>query len=678
VGAPSAETSANVTEHAKADAERETLTFQAETRQLLDIVTHSLYTDREVFLRELVSNAADALEKLRHVQTAGASVASDGEGTDLQIKISVDERNHTITIQDNGIGMTKEELVRNLGTIARSGSKAFLQELQEAGQSGDVATNLIGMFGVGFYSAFMVADSVSVYSKSAVDPDAPAYMWTSSGSGDYEIVEAEGVSRGTKIVLHLKEDAHSFADEAMLESTIMRYSNFVSFPIYLNRRKVNTLRALWTVDPNEVEEQEFTDFYRYISSAFDKPMFRVHLSSDAPIHLRALFFIGESHLEKQGMGRMPPGVNVYSRKVLIKSKADDILPDWMRFFRGVVDSEDLPLSISRENMQDSALIRKISNVLTRRLLKFLEDQSRKDKDKYLSFFREFGNFIKEGVISDHGNVLKPHLGKLLRFETSKSTPGELVSFDDYISRAAVEQKDIYYLCAPDRSLAEASPYYEAFQKRGLEVIFCYEPVDEFVMAGLMNFDGRRIVSAETADLELPELLKGGDSDAATKGAEGEGKEQAGGLQGEELDQLLQWAKTTLKGVSEVKVTKRLSSTPAIVTGHASESMRKMMKLAGVHQEGMDQVDLEINPDHEIMRALAGLRNADPTTAADVLEQVFDNARCAAGILDDPRTMLPRLNRILAGVSARGLPPAGGSSAQSTASEPTGASSEASQ
>ncbi|KAJ0396936.1 hypothetical protein ATCC90586_003258 [Pythium insidiosum] len=334
------------------DAKADRHEFQAETRQLLDIVTHSIYTDKEVFIRELISNASDALEKLRHLQATGESV--ENPELEPQIVITTDENANTLTIADTGIGMTKSELVENLGTIARSGSKAFLEQIKDKapGASGDALSGIIGKFGVGFYSAFMVADKVEVFTQSAVS-GSQSHLWSSDGSGSYEVAPASDVTRGSKIVIHLKDSCKDYAKAHRVESIIRQYSNFVSFPIMLNGETVNTVQALWTKSESDVTDEEYNEFYKFIANAFDDPMYRIIFKADAPLEMKTLFFIGSTHTEKFGYARLEPGVSLYSRKVLIERNSPDILPDWLRFIRGVVDSEDLPLSLSREKMQDS-------------------------------------------------------------------------------------------------------------------------------------------------------------------------------------------------------------------------------------------------------------------------------------------------------------------------------------
>ena len=407
----------------EAGAAEEKHEFQAETKELLDIVTNSIYTDKEVFLRELISNASDALEKLRHVQVSGVDV--NDKDLPLEIRIYTDEKNGTITIQDTGIGMTKKEMEENLGVIARSGSKNFLKKAKDEvsfihvcsysqGKAGDLGNSLIGHFGVGFYAAFMVADHVDVYSHSATENE--TYCWSSEGSGSYEITKSSSTQRGTTIVLHLKEDQKKFAIDQTINRIIKKYSNFVNHPIRLNGKEVNTVHAIWAMDKNKITEQEYLDFYHFIGQGWDTPMFRLHFTADAPIELKALFYVGSMQTEKMGLGRMEPGVSLYSRKVLIESHSKTLLPEWMRFVYGVVDSEDIPLSISRENMQDSLLVKRIRKILTKKFLRFLNDKSKKDRLEYYAFWNEFNSFLKEGVIQDYDN--RQDLASILMFESS--------------------------------------------------------------------------------------------------------------------------------------------------------------------------------------------------------------------------------------------------------------------
>jgi TNF receptor-associated protein 1 len=475
-----------VTARSFSDTTMEKYEFQAETKKLLDIVTHSIYTDKEVFLRELISNASDSLEKFRFNQVTGKVVSNDD--SPLQINISVDKEKNTITIYDNGIGMTKDELVSHLGTIARSGSKQFVENLKEAGASRD-GDSIIGQFGVGFYSSFMVSDEVTVESVSAtamttaveeaivveegeeVPPPAPptadGYKWTSDGSGDFTVGGTTGSSRGSKITLHLKDTCTDYCDVKKIKDIIKKYSNFVAFPVLVDGIEVNTVSAIWAKDKNSVSKQEYNDFYKYVANAFDTPKYTLHFSADAPIDLKTLLFFPTLHTEKFGMGRMEPSVSLYSRKVLIESKPADLLPSWLRFMQGVVDSEDLPLSIAREKAQDTLLLNKIRDVLTRKIVRFLGERLKRDEEGYVEWYKEFHMFIKEGICMDpqYGD----QLAKLLMFETSQTAEGDVCTLDEYIARCPPEQKNIYYMMAPDRKGAFSSPYYETFKAHDKEV-----------------------------------------------------------------------------------------------------------------------------------------------------------------------------------------------------------------
>src|SRR3954466_5916157 len=507
--------------------------FQAEIAQLLDIVTHSLYTEKEIFVRELVSNASDALEKLRHLQLTEKDIFDDK--LELEINVTTDDKAKTITIQDFGIGVTREELVQNLGTIAPSGSKAFLKALGEGAQKN---ANLIGQFGVGFYSAFMVAKSVKVYTHSWRAGD-PGHVWTSDGSGSYEVEESEGQRRGAKIVIELKDDCAEFSQDWKIKEILERYSAFVSFPINLNGKRINTVQALWLRSKNEIKEEEYTEFYKFQAHAYDEPRFRLHFSADAPLSIHALLFVPKDNTEKLGLSRLEASVSLYCRKVLIDAKPKDLLPEWLRFLKGVVDSEDLPLNISRETMQDKSLIEKLNKVITKRFLKFLDEEAKNRAEAYEEFYKEFGHFIKEGAALDYTH--KDQLTKLLRFESSRTEKGKTTTLTDYVSRVSADQKEIYYLMGPNRASIEAGPYLEGFKARNLEVLFCFEPVDEYVMNNVRALDGKKRAAADNADVKLSDLPK-----------------PEGALSDDDTKALTTWMKETLgERVAEVKASDRL-------------------------------------------------------------------------------------------------------------------------
>jgi TNF receptor-associated protein 1 len=608
--------------------------FQAEIRQLLDIVIHSLYTHREIFLRELVSNAADALEKFRHLHLTEKEVFDDR--LPLEINITTDDTAKTVTIQDFGIGMTRDELIENLGTIAHSGSKSFVKALAENARK-DV--NLIGQFGVGFYSAFMVAKRVRVYARSW-HLEGIGHCWTSDGVGSYEIEESEGQRRGCKIVLELKDDCHEFANATRLKEVLRRYSSFVPFPINLNGEKVNTIQAIWLRSKGDIKEEEYTEFYKYQANAFDEPRLRLHFSADAPLAINALLFVPKDNPEKWGFGRVEPGVALYCRKVLIDAAPKDLLPEWLRFLKGVVDSEDLPLNISRETLQDRTLIEKLNKIVTGRFLKFLEEEAKQRPDSYKEFFQAYSLYLKEGAAMDFTH--RTALTKLLRAESSVLAKGELTSFADYVSRMKEAQKEIYYLVGPSRAALEGSPYFEAFKLRGLEVLFFTEGIDEYVMSHVREFDGKKLVSADSQDVKLDDLPPPAAENA---------------LNDDQTKELASWLKETLGDrVRDVKGGDRLVDSPAMAfnTDFMGPQMRRMMK--AMKQEGADEpvkVDLQINPRHPLVVSLHGLRSAKPDFAKLVAEQVLDNALITAGLLDDSRSMVSRLNKILEAASRHG-------------------------
>ncbi len=601
--------------------------FQAEISQLLDIVIHSLYTDREIFVRELISNAADACEKFRFLQNSGTpSFQSD---VAPGISVATDEKAGTITFADTGLGMTHGDLVDNLGTIAHSGTKAFLKQLAE-NQRPDA--RLIGQFGVGFYSAFMVATKVVVLTRSYL-PDEEGWRWTSENAGGFEIELAADLPRGTQVIVHLKDDAKEFAGADHLRHIIERYSSFIQFPIELNGTRLNTIQAIWARNKSDVPEAEYNAFYQYVGHDHDDPLLRFHFTADAPLAIQALVFVPKRNWENLGLGRTDPGVNLYCRKVLIKDHAPNLFPDWLRFLKGVVDSEDLPLNISRETMQDSALLEKINKVLTGRFLKFLDETAEKDAPLFEKFYAEYARFLKEGVATDFAH--REPLARLLRYESSVLDKGTLTSLADYVKRMPSDQKEIFYLLAPSREAAESSPYFEVFKSRGFEVLFLQDPIDEFVMEHLHEFEGKPVRAAEQAELEA----------VAPPFA-------ANALSDFDAESLAGWLKDTLgERVGKVRPSKRLVDSPAVVVESdrmMTTGMRRILKAMQKDQDTGTETkpDLEINPRHAIVVGLQKARGSDAALAGKVAQQLLDNALVAAGLLEDPRAMLARLNELL--------------------------------
>lgn len=610
--------------------------FQAETKQLLDIVINSLYTERDVFIRELISNSADALEKYRHQSLTGNQEDLFDSHVPLEIRIDIDEEQKLLTITDTGIGMTQEELIADLGTIAHSGSNSFLAELAEAARK-DVS--LIGQFGVGFYSAFMAGSEVRVQSRSWDGSE--GHEWVSDGTGSFEISECAGLHRGTKIIISLKEGCEDYAKKWKVESIIKQYSAFVPFPILLDGETVNTVQALWARNRSEIKEEEYLEFYKFIANATDEPVYRLHFSTDAPLAINSLLFVPKENLEIMGFGRVSPGVNLYCQRILIDQHSETILPEWLRFLKGVVDSEDLPLNISRQALQDNALVAKIRRVLSKRFLKYLAEEAKKDEENYLKFWDTFGIYLKEGVASDF--EYRTELGKLLRFESSKSKESTPIGLDEYLLRMSPDQEEIYYINGPNRAAIEAGPYVEMFRQKDIEIIYTMEPIDDFVLSHLAEYEGKKFVSADRADLSLDDQDESADTN----------QEEEKGLAGDQSKELIEWLKKTLNNkVNDVSISSRLVDSPAMIVnpdGFMTSSMERVMA-AGRMEKGLageiSKKNLEINATNPLICRLAELIETDESFAVEVAQQIYDNAMIQAGLTVDPLEMVERNYRIL--------------------------------
>lgn len=596
----------------------ETHQFQAEVRQLLDIVINALYSDREIFVRELVSNASDALEKLRLKQLTDSNIYQPDKP--LEITVTTDKENKTITIADTGIGMTEADLVENLGTIAHSGTKKFMEALKQKQEGG---ADLIGQFGVGFYSSFMVADRVEVFTHS-YEPEAASLRWSSDGREGYSIETlAEPLDRGTRIVIRLKDEYEEFSQEYRVKELLRRYSNFVGFPLNFNGERVNTVQAIWSKSKSDVKPEEYDEFYQFIAHTDEKPLSYMHFSADAPIALNALLFIPRRNPEMFGFGRVDANVALYCKRVLIDARPEGLLPEWLRFLNGVVDSEDLPLNISREMLQDNSLVRKISDIITKRFIKHLEKLAKDDQETYREFYAQFSRYLKEGVVTSWPN--KESLGKLLRFESTATEPGETTSFEDYVTRMKEGQTAIYALTGPSRSHLENSPYLEAFKARGYEVAFFTDHGDEFVLDSLSSVDGKPVTMIDRADVELPALEE----------------EQKDALPQEEAAALEEW----LKGLypdkfSKVTLGKRLVIGAAVALQSGNDmgpEMRAYMKAMG-QEVPESHPQLELNPSNPLVKKLSALRTENPELAQMVADQIANTALLRAGMLDDPAVL----------------------------------------
>ena len=557
------------------------------------------------------------------------------------ISVTIDEKEKKITFTDTGCGMTRDELIENLGTIAHSGTKAFLQSTVAANDDeknngsnanfSNPAESLIGQFGVGFYSAFMVANNVTVLSRS-FKPDAEGHKWTCSGMDGYELESVADLPRGTQVILTLKDNCQNFTQQYEMENILKRYSSFILFPISLNGKELNTVQAIWARSKVDIKPEEYSEFYKYIAHDTKEPLLKLHFTADAPLLIQSLLFVPDSNIEKMGFMRFQAGVSLYCRRVLISegSKAKGLLPEWMRFVKGVIDSADLPLNISRETMQDSSLMKKLSTIITKRFIKFLEETSKNDPEKYDKFYSEFNRMIKEGVLSDFEH--RDALAKLLRFESSFTDAGKTTSLTDYVSRMKTDQKEIYYLVAPHRKAAEASPYYEGLKSQNLEVIFCYDPADSFVMENLMRFEEKELRSAEQAEITV--------------------ETNAEKLNEEQSKHIVEWFKTLLGDkVKEVKISKRLIDSPAAIVSedkYMTTAMRKLLKSLQKEEDALNTVNynLEINPASPIICELYKAWDNHNPIAEEIASQIYDNACIAAGLVEDFSPLIKRMNNLM--------------------------------
>lgn len=626
-------------------AKPQSFEFKAETKKLLDIVAKSLYTDKEVFIRELISNASDACEKLRFLQSTQAIKDIHDEDVPPGIKISTIESERKFIIEDTGVGMTREELIDHLGTIAKSGSLDFLQ-------SGDSdASKIIGQFGVGFYSTFVVADRVDVYTKTC-DPtkSQQGFLWSSDGDGSYTVTEVDDVPRGTKIVLTLKDDTTEFAKIATVKKAATKFSSYVDFPLYIiednEEKEVNKQDALWM--KSSATPEEHTEFFRYLNgSSYGEPYYSMLYQTDAPLSIKSCFYMPDPDNAPSRLFTRDPevGVALHSRRVLVKKQADGVIPKWLHWIKGVVDCEDMPMNISRESMQDTRLMEKLSMAVVRRILRFLDQQAKKDQEKYAKFFKAYSYYLKAGIIEDkeaNSSRHKDDILKLLRFECSNKSKGEFTSLEEYLATAKDGQNNIYYFCVPDRQTGLSSPYMEQFVKRERNVLLMYEDIDEYVVNSIEGFKGTKFVSVDSADKDFELDLD--------KPEEEENKDERV-LTDQEQKELDTFIRSVLKErVQEIKFSDRLVSSPAIVTSILTPHMRKMMKqlMAGKEDTGMNNVPvtLELSPKHHIVTTLHTIKESNEAVARIAVEQLYDNACIAAGTLEDPRTLLTRLNKVL--------------------------------
>ena len=631
------------------EAKKETLGFQTEVKQLLHLMIHSLYSNREIFLRELVSNASDAADKLRFEALHNSSLLESDPN--LDIRISFDKDAKTVTIADNGIGMNRDDVVAHLGTIAKSGTADFLKNLTGDQQKD---SQLIGQFGVGFYSAFIVADKVTVETRKADASAEDAVRWVSDGSGEFTVETIEKAQRGTSIILHLKDDADEFADGWRLRNIIRKYSDHISLPILMLKEEmpsaeedeakkedkapewetVNTAKALWTRSRSDISDDEYKEFYKHISHDFADPMKWSHNRVEGKLEYNSLLFIPAKAPFDLYNRDMQKGLKLYVQRVYIMDQADEFLPMYLRFIKGVVDSNDLSLNVSREILQKDPAVDSMKTALTKRVLDMLEKMAKKEPEQYAEFWTEFGQVLKEGPAEDFTNREK--VAKLLRFSTTESEGSKQdQNLEGYVERMKEGQDKIYYITAETYNAAANSPHLEVFRKKGVEVLLLSDRVDEWLMSHMQEFDGKQFADIARGDLDLGKLDNEDDKKALDESAK-------------EKEDLLKRIKDALgDSVEEVRVTHRLTDSPAcLVVGQhdMGAQMRRIMEAAGQAMPESKPI-FEINPEHPLITRLD--RESDEDRFVDLTKVVFDQASLAAGgQLDDPATYVQRLNKLL--------------------------------
>ena len=630
---------------AEANQAEQTLGFQAEARQLLQLMIHSLYSNTEIFLRELISNASDAVDKLRFEALENPSLTE--EDADLHIRISVDEDAKTITISDNGIGMSREEAIANLGTIAKSGTAEFLAKL-----SGDRKKDaaLIGQFGVGFYSAFIVADTVDVLTRRAGDPEDAATRWRSSGESDFTVASDVKARRGTDVTLHLKEDAKEYADGYRLRNIVRKYSDHIGVAVEMvkattetddekSKKKkeaapeweaVNSAKALWTRPRTEISDDEYKEFYKHVSHDFDDPQTWSHNKVEGKLEYTSLVYVPKHAPFDLWNRDAPRGLKLYVQRVYILDQAEQFLPLYLRFIKGVLDCNDLPLNVSRELLQQDERVQTIKSALTKRVLDMLAKLANSDADAYRSFYKDFGEVLKEGPAEDFTN--RESIAKLLRFSSTHTDDAEpTVTLEDYVSRMKPDQKEIYYICADNFATAKSSPQLELLRKRGIEALLLHERLDDWLMSTLTEFGGKRFRDVARGDLELPGIDDDTKDDADAVG-----------------DELMKRIKAVLGDrVEAVRRSKRLTTSPAclVLDEHAmGAQMRRIMEAAGQRVPDA-KPNFEINPTHPLVNRLDAEQDEDRFRELALV--LFDQAALAdGGQLSDPAAYVTRLNALL--------------------------------
>ncbi|MGS4233737.1 molecular chaperone HtpG [Serratia marcescens] len=616
---------------------QETRGFQSEVKQLLHLMIHSLYSNKEIFLRELISNASDAADKLRfRALSAPELYAGDGE---LRVRLSFDKEQRTLTIADNGIGMRREEVIENLGTIAKSGTKAFLESI---GSDQAKDSQLIGQFGVGFYSAFIVADKVTVRTRAAGAADDEGVFWESAGEGDYTIADITKETRGTEITLHLREGEDEYLDAWRLRSVIGKYSDHIALPVEIESKneeddtvtweKINKAQALWTRSKADVTDEEYKEFYKHIAHDFTDPLSWSHNRVEGKQEYTSLLYIPAQAPWDMWNRDHKHGLKLYVQRVFIMDDAEQFMPNYLRFVRGLIDSNDLPLNVSREILQDSRVTQNLRGALTKRVLQMLDKLAKDDAEGYQKFWQQFGLVLKEGPAEDNGN--QEAIAKLLRFaSTHGDSSAQTVSLEEYVGRMAEGQEKIYYITADSYAAAKSSPHLELFRKKGIEVLLLSDRIDEWMMSYLTEFDGKPFQSVSKADETLDKLA---DETEEQKAAE------------KQLEPFIERVKTLLgERVKDVRLTHRLTDTPAIVVTDADEMSTQMAKLFAAAGQQAPEVKyiFELNPEHALVKRASDV--GDNEHFAEWIDLLLDQALLAErGTLEDPNLFIRRMNKLL--------------------------------
>lgn len=631
------------TEAKEKDAAQE-LPFQAETKQVLHLMVHSLYTNKEVFLRELIANASDALDKVRFLAVTDHAMAE--RVGPPEIIIQVDRESKTITVEDNGIGMTRQEAIDNLGTIAHSGTVEFLKKLQT--DKDETRANLIGQFGVGFYSAFIVADRVDVESRSARDPDAEPVLWRSSGEGSFFITKGERDRPGTKVTVHIKGDENDdLLSDWRIEALIKKYTDFVSHPIKLGEKAVNQTTALWMRPRSEITQEQYDEFYAHVHGAMDPgtPLERIHFSADAPIQYNVLLFIPSKAPVDLLMDTKKKGIRLYAKRMFVMDGCERLAPPYLQFLRGVVDSEDLSLNVSREILQDDRKLDVIKKAITKQTLKALQTMAEEQPEKYQNFWKEFGRLLRLGVSSDPAN--QESIGKLLRYPSTATTDEELTSLDAYIGRMKEGQKAIYYLTGPSLKALRSSPHLEVFRRKGVEVLLMHEAVDEWVVGGLFTYDKKNFESIAHGTVDLSDLPN----------VDGQQDDQSEPSLDAQMQACVKRIEEVLGDrVKQVRTSSRLTDSASCLVsdeGDVSPQMERVMRMLDREVESPKRI-LELNPKHELVKNLALMVAAEPESE-DVItfsELLLDQAMLAEGVVPDPSGLLARMQRVATAASQR--------------------------